>query len=313
MAACLHGRCNMPGLSLCRKAAAVAAFVALPPLGLIAAGAVFCAFAMHVPRRIGPSPAGAADVEISARDQAKLKAWWFEAAGANRGCVIVLHGIGDSRGSGAGFAPMFLTEGYAVLAPDSRAHGESGGKFVSYGLLEKYDVLAWTRWLRGRGCRRIYGLGESLGASILIEASALEPVFGAIVAECPYADLREIAEYRMGQVLPAFAATPIAKLAVTGGILYARAVERIDFDQASPMRAIARSSTPVLLIHGLDDARTPPEHSRRLAAVHPERDRLWLPPRAGHTEAAAAYPAEFRSRVLGWFAAHPPAAAGSQS
>ncbi|MGA2118122.1 MAG: hypothetical protein ABSH56_25640 [Bryobacteraceae bacterium] len=36
-----------------------------------------------------------------------------------RGCVLVLHGIGDSGGSAAGFAPMFLTEGYAVLAPDA--------------------------------------------------------------------------------------------------------------------------------------------------------------------------------------------------
>ena len=46
----------------------------------------------------------------------------------------------------------------------------------------------------------MYGLGESLGASILIQATAREPVFRAIVAECPFADLRAIAEFRVPQV-----------------------------------------------------------------------------------------------------------------
>jgi fermentation-respiration switch protein FrsA (DUF1100 family) len=90
---------------------------------------------------------------------------------------------------------MFLNQGYAVLLPDSRAHGASEGRFVTYGLLEKYDVLAWASWMKRAGCANLYGLGESLGASILIQAAAVQSVFAAIVAECPYADLREIAEY----------------------------------------------------------------------------------------------------------------------
>src|SRR6185295_3975118 len=104
----------------------------------------------------------------------------------------LLHGISDSRLGVTGFAPMFVPERYSVLAPDSRGHGRSGGEFVTYGLLEKYDVLAWAHWMRREGCERIYGLGESLGASILIQAAAVEPVFRAIVAECPFADLRAI-------------------------------------------------------------------------------------------------------------------------
>ena len=36
---------------------------------------------------------------------------------------------------------MFLEEGYSVLLPDSRGHGTSGGELVTYGLLEKRDVL----------------------------------------------------------------------------------------------------------------------------------------------------------------------------
>ncbi len=297
-----------------RKTAAIAALGVLVPIVCVAgSGAAFCALTMHVPRRTGHTPAGAEDVGITSADRVKLRAWWFRPAETSGGCVIVLHGIADSRASSAGFAPMFVQEGYAVLVPDSRAHGNSGGELVSYGVLEKHDVLAWAHWMRRHGCRGLYGLGESLGASVLIEASAREPVFNAIVAECAYADLREIAAYRMRQVLPAFASAPIAKLAVASGVLYARAVEGIDFREVSPLRAIARSSTPVLLIHGLEDARTPPAHSQRLAAVHPERDRLWLVPRADHTAAAATCPKEFRQRVLNWFAGHPPPIIGSQN
>ena len=33
-------------------------------------------------------------------------------------CVLLPHGIADSRVSALGFAPMFLQAGYTVLAPD---------------------------------------------------------------------------------------------------------------------------------------------------------------------------------------------------
>jgi hypothetical protein len=42
---------------------------------------------------------------------------------------------------------MFLAHGYIVLAPDSRAHGESGGDIATYGLLEWDDAHRWVSWL----------------------------------------------------------------------------------------------------------------------------------------------------------------------
>ena len=66
---------------------------------------------------------------------------------------------------------MFLKAGYSVLMPDSRAHGESGGEIVTYGLLEKFDVARWAAWARQHKCEKLYGLGESLGGAILLEAA----------------------------------------------------------------------------------------------------------------------------------------------
>jgi len=248
-----------------------------------------------------PGSHGAETVSIIAPDKVSLSAWWLRPSRGNGNCVIVLHGIADSRVGSVGFAPMFLNEGYAVLAPDSRAHGASGGQFVTYGLLEKYDVIAWAAWMKSAGCRGLYGLGESLGASILIQAAAIQPAFAAIVAECPYADLREVARYRVRRMThtPAF----VAGMVVTSAMLYARWADGLDLSQVSPVSIIADVSTPIFLIHGLDDYETPPYNSEELAHANPE-DPLWLVPNAEHTGAAEAEPDEFRRRVLQWFAEH---------
>lgn len=256
---------------------------------------------LQVPRRTSVTPAGAQDIAVVAPDNATLHAWWFPAAQSNGNCVMVLHGIGDSRAGAAGFAPMFLSEGYSVLTPDSRAHGASGGKFVTYGLLERHDVIAWAHKMRALGCGKLYGLGESLGASILIQAAAVEPAFAAIVAESPYADLREIAEYRVRSMahLPGFAARAV----VSSSILYAHYIDRLELAEVSPVHDIAHESTPVLLIHGLADRRTPASHSQELWRANP-RNALWLIPDGDHVNASSIKPVEFRTRVLGWFHDH---------
>jgi uncharacterized protein len=272
-------------------------------LGLLGAG--FCAATLHVPKRTSVAPSNATTVDVLAKDKVRLSGWWLRAPQSNGNCVIVLHGIADSRASSVGFAATFLSEGYSVLVPDSRGHGESGGDYVTYGLLEKFDVVDWTNWMKGQSCRRIYGLGESLGAAILIQAAPVDPNLAAIVAECPYADLKEIGEYRIRQLsrMPSLIATPLAILVVNVGMIYAKLADGLDFRQVSPVKSIGQTSTPILLIHGLDDVRTPPSHSRELAAANP-KDPLWLVPNTGHTLASVIAPEEFRRRVLNWFAEH---------
>ncbi len=288
-----------------RKVIAVTATVVVGTLcSFCFVGWFFCSRTLHVPRRLSEAPENALVVSIVAGDGAKMSGWWLKAAKPNGNCVLILHGISDSRASSLKFAPMFLTEGYDVLLPDSRAHGASEGQFVTYGLLEKYDVLAWTEWMKGAGCRNLYGLGESLGASILVQAAAIRPAFSAIAAECAFADLREAAEFRVQRMfkMPILLAAPVAALIVGSGEYYARWVDGLNLEQVSPVSSIARTATPILLIHGLRDSRTPPSDSERLAKANP-RSVLWLVPNAQHTGASIAAPEEFRGRVLGWFAA----------
>jgi len=268
---------------------------------LVLGAGVFCHLSLQGHPRLSTAPANVATVAIRAPDGANLSAWWARPSSPGPNCVVVLHGIADSRASAFGFAPMFLNQGYSVLVPDSRAHGASGGEFVTYGLIEKYDVLAWAEWMKRAGCGRLYALGESLGASILIQSAGVRPVFSAIAAECPYADLRDVAEYRVRTLghVPGV----VARVIVGASMLYADWMDGLNLSDVSPVESIAHASTPILLIHGLRDYLTPVCNSERLAHANP-RASLWLVPHAGHTSASSAEPMEFRKRVLEWFAQH---------
>jgi uncharacterized protein len=279
------------------------------------AGVVLCDAALHPPRRPVPANPCARTVQVTARDGVSLRAWLFLPANSNGEAVLVLHGIADSRASQAGMARLFLARGYIVLAPDSRAHGESGGDLATYGLLESDDVHRWVSWLiRDQHPRKVFGMGESLGGAVLIQSLAVEPRFSGIVAECSFSSFERIARDRVAEMLPfspeigrLLAAPP-----VWAGFIYARFRYGLDFRAASPQAAIARANTPVLLIHGLNDTKTPPEHSRILAASNPRTAVLWLVPGAGHTGAFGTAPREFQQRVVGFFEAYQNLPPGSE-
>jgi fermentation-respiration switch protein FrsA (DUF1100 family) len=269
---------------------------------LILADALLCHNTLHVPH-VSPGPIGGArEVTIVARDRVTLAASYLVPPVSTGRCVLALHGIGDTREGMTYFSDMFLAQGYGILLPDSRAHGESGGMMITYGLLEKLDALDWAYWLRQQGCAQVYGFGESLGGAVLIQAAAVEPAFRAIVAECPYSSLESVAEYRIAGMthLPAWAGYAFAWPIVKSTEIYARATYGVALGSVSPVTDIARTQTPVLLIHGLSDKETPPSQSEALARANSHAS-LWLVPNAGHVEASFVEPQEFRRRVLAWF------------
>ena len=282
----------------------IAAIVAIGMAICGLAGIVLCETALHPPRRPVPPNLRGRTVQIGARDGVELRAWLFEPTNTNGDAVLILHGIADSRASQWGLAQMFLNHGYMVLAPDSRAHGESGGNLATYGLLEADDVHRWISWLIDyQHPRKVFGVGESLGGAVLIESLAVEHRFSAIIAESAFSSFERIARDRVAERLP-LPTRPGRLLAappVWAGFLYGRLRYGLDFRAASPEAALAQSSTPVLLIHGLSDAQTAPAHSETLAASNRRWTTLWLVPGAGHTGAYGAAPREFESRVLGFY------------
>lgn len=246
------------------------------------------------------------DTQIVAADGTTLKAWFVVPPDPNGRSVIVLHGIGDNREGAAGFADMFLVHGYSVLLPDSRAHGESGGEIVTFGIFERDDVRRWVTWVRKRAPGCIYLLGESLGAAIAVQATAVTPQLCAVAVESPYSTFREIAYERLGRATglgPLFWRT-VGRPAIEVAILYAGARYDIDLPLADPESAAVGSHVPSLLIAGTADRNIPAHHAQELERACPSHCSLWVVPGADHGGAVTVAPAEFRERVLEWFQGH---------
>jgi pimeloyl-ACP methyl ester carboxylesterase len=247
-----------------------------------------------------PAGAGWRNVEITAADGVPLRGWFFVPRQPNGSAVILLHGVADSRQGVQGQAAFLLKRGFTVLTPDSRGHGVSGGSLITYGIVEAGDVHCWADWLlRQPGVQKLYGLGESLGAAILLESLQIEPRFRAIVAECPFATFEEVAFDRLAQLsgLPKPALWPFVRTAQA----YVRSRYGLDLRQASPAAAVAHTRVPILLIHGDRDENIPIRHSRELRALNPGVITFWEVPGAPHVGALFTATDEYVCRVVDWF------------
>jgi dipeptidyl aminopeptidase/acylaminoacyl peptidase len=251
-----------------------------------------------------------ADVQMTAEDGVTLRGWSMRPVVSNGDAVISLHGQSDNWVGMLGYADLLLRHGYAVVLPNARSHGSSGGELTTYGVKEAGDVRRWFDWTQKNDTPRcIYGLGESMGASTLLESLTTTPGFCAVVAESPFASFREASYDRLAAKLGAgpWLGRTLLRPAVEAGFLYARLRYGVDLDQDSPVDAVAGSHVPVLLIHGKLDTNLPPRQSELImkrSATRVPAVVLWEPPDAAHTGAAGAEPQEFERRVIGWLAGH---------
>jgi dipeptidyl aminopeptidase/acylaminoacyl peptidase len=257
--------------------------------------------------RVARFGAALQDVSVVASDGRHLQGWFARPARANGDAVILLHGVGDNREGMMGFAELFLSNGFAVLVPDSRAQGESGGDFPTYGLKESNDVHRWFEWLvTQQGPKCTFGMGESMGAAILLQSVEKENRFCAVIAESSFASFRQIAYVRVGQFFHtgAWLGRVALRPAVELAFLYGRATRGINLAEASPERSVVGSHVPILLIHGLADDNIPPQQSERIREHNPAEMVLWEVSNAGHCGVVNADGQEFDRRVLGWFSSH---------
>ncbi len=250
------------------------------------------------------SQAALTDAEVVARDGAVLRAWSIRPGHWNGDTVILLHGQGDNRSGMLGPAAMLLRHGYATLLPDARAHGASGGRIATYGVLEADDVRVWFDWIeKSETPHCIDGLGDSMGGAELLDSLGVEHGFCAVIADSSFATFNEAAYDRLGQVFSTgpWLGRTLLRPAFAVGLAYVRIRYGIDLRRANPAGAVRASHVPVFLIHGLADTNLPPRHSETIKAGNAAIV-LWEPDGAGHCGALTFAPAEYERRVIGWFA-----------
>lgn len=217
---------------------------------------------------------------ITAHDGVKLVGnYYHNADGAP--VVIMFHGYRSSAiRDGMGAFKACRDGGYNILMVDQRAHRESGGKCITFGVKERYDCVDWINYVIEKcgADTKIILIGLSMGASTVMMATGLdlpENVKG-VIADCGYSTPKDILRSVIRMMkLPVGLAYWFVRLS-------AKIYGKFDLESASATEALAKCKVPVLFIHGEADDFVPCEMSRVNYEACASEKELFTVPGAGH-------------------------------
>jgi uncharacterized protein len=242
-----------------------------------------------------------------ASDQGSLAAWVVEPVGGlATGTVVLLHGVRMDKRASVPVALALCDAGYRSVLIDLPGHGESGGRYLSYGAREAVDISGMLDALDASGLVLgpvgVYGF--SYGAAVAIDLASRDARVRGVVAVSPFASLREVIRDYRRKYLPRLSFMPDA--------WFQRAVDDtawfvgFDPDVSAPVKSIGASLAPTLLIHGDADTQVPLRHSQALARAAAGRATLLV--LRGGTHDSMPVDAEHRVRdeAVAWFDAQLP-------
>jgi pimeloyl-ACP methyl ester carboxylesterase len=245
----------------------------------------------------------AEDLWVEAEPGLWLCGWHVDARRTPaRGTIVLLHGHGSCKEAMLGLAAAFSERGYNCLLYDSRAHGQSGGRFCTFGYYERRDV---SRVL-DEGERRFGPLGpvaifgSSLGGAVALQAMPVEPRIRCGVVASSFATLREIVRDYMERYsgLPFFFISDL-------GLARAAQIAHFRVDQVDPEAAARFIRQPVLLAHGTADRQIAFRYGERISKALKSPGSIWYPVKgAGHNSVWQIGGPAYHSRIMDFIDEH---------
>lgn len=230
-------------------------------------------------------------------DKTEIRTWQARPPGRPKAAVLVLHGVSDSKASQVESLRFLARRGILAMAPDFRAHGDSGGQFATYGYREKNDLTLLRRALENEYPGIRVGLwGTSYGGAVALQSMAVDDQFDFAIIESTFADLRDLArrQVTMRTTLP---------VSGLGPYFINEAGKLASFDPAeiAPERAIEEIKVPILHLHGEADKLIPIDQGERIA-LHAKDPgyRFVRIARGGHYDLRSGDPALYDREVRGF-------------
>lgn len=203
------------------------------------------------------------DVYQKSFDNLKLHATYFpalpeyKAEGDKKKVAICFHGY-TSKGMSdyVALSDYYFKRGFGMFLPDARAHGDSEGKYIGFGCLDRKDALGWINWVI-RECGddvEIILHGTSMGGATVLMASGLNlpPQVKGIVSDCGFTSPKEVFTHVLNSMyhLPAFPVIPLANIVNKNLAGYG-------MDECNAKREVRKAKVPILFIHGSGDTFVP--------------------------------------------------------
>lgn len=222
------------------------------------------------------------EVTFKSEDGTKLHGWFIQNHGDDRkGTVVYSHGNAGAIGHHLGFITWASSAGYQILMYDYRGFGESEGSVERKGIVE--DVNAAVKYVKSRkdvDSEKVFSFGHSLGGAKSIAAlggEKRESVVG-VISFAGFSSYQKIAQRMAGE---------IALNLVT--------------EELSPRDYVAKiSPTPLLIVHGDQDAVVPVEHGRELFGKAKEPKSLIEVKGGSHNGALHLRDRETIKKILKW-------------
>jgi fermentation-respiration switch protein FrsA (DUF1100 family) len=172
---------------------------------------------------------------------------------------------------------------------------------ATYGWKERYDTVAITNALyASENVQHLDALGVSMGAAIALQSAAVEPRIEAVVAEDPFANLREVSyDYAGLHFGPLLGMTLFRPATVTAMDALEKA-GGFNPDGVSPEKAVSERRFAVLLICGTRDPTIPCRHAEKIyrATIGPKE--LWVVQGAGTLLRWATHRKNMRTESFGF-------------
>jgi pimeloyl-ACP methyl ester carboxylesterase len=218
-------------------------------------------------------------VETTSYDGLKLRGRYYHVRD-DAPLQIEFHGYrGTAYRDFCGGHKLAREAGFNTLVVDQRAHGESEGTCINFGVKEKYDCISWINYALARfgKDKEIHLSGVSMGASTVLMACGLglPKNVKSVIADSPFSSPSEIIEKVCGDMgYPPKLAMPFVKLG-------AKVFGNLSL-QGSAVEAVKNATVPILIIHGEADKFVPCEMSRKIFEANPDKITLATFEGAGH-------------------------------
>ena len=222
----------------------------------------------------------AQDVFTKSKDGLRLHGLWIPAENS-RGSILLAHGYRSTMLVDFGLAFAFYHAlGMNILVPEQRSHGQSQGRFITFGVKESDDMECWIDFHNKTfGNMQIVLSGLSMGAStvLFLADKELPENVKCLIADCGFTSPKAILDsvFRSVTHLPSGPSLWAADL-------FARLFADFALDEKDTRITLADSRLPVLMIHGLADDFVPASMTLQGFEVCTGRKEKLLVEGAGH-------------------------------